>query len=348
MKLSLLMTCLVALGAAADPCEDLYLEGVDLVSVGRHDQAAEKFQQAVEGFPDGQYAPSALLMWADTERKRGEDERAAELYGQLARQYPTHRLARTATTRRQVLEERNQDDATAAYWAILESYTDRQPRESIEQMEALVAANPEHGMMVEAQCWLAGQYRLLGDDEAARWHYENALARTPQAECNLRGLQFIAVTAMDRGELDTARDAIQRMMPLGEPGREAYTHHLATLVEVRRHKRIGQVLVAGSLLAAPLLLLGLRRRRPGRRDLVVAIALGVLVAGALLATALLGGQSARAPLLVLTPCLGALAALSGLLRRTPRARWHRWAYPAAVSWLAGSVVYGALFYLDRL
>ncbi|MDP7114143.1 MAG: tetratricopeptide repeat protein [Myxococcota bacterium] len=344
---TLLMTALAAAQVPpASPGESAYLRGVDLVAAGELDQAAEHFRRALDESPDGSYAPSVLLMWGDTERQRGNHERAIELYGELLERFPTHRSARAADARKQRLVERAaMDDATATYWSILEGYDVDDASAAVEQMEQLLETHPDHPITVEVACWLGSQYRQRGEYEAAVEAYEAALTRSSEAPCNLRALEYITVSAMDRGQLPRARQALDRMKEMGGAGLAAHEHHR---VGYRREARLewsGRVLGIGALLALAAVFGSLRLRTPRPADIRVAAVWGGTVAFVGVGGAILASGSLRPFLLTLGLGLGSLVVLHGL-RKRPLPRWARWAYPPAMVWLAVFLLFGSLRTMD--
>jgi TolA-binding protein len=348
---ALLATLLLTATAAAQPTpaspgESAYLRGVDRVAAGELDQAAELFRLSLDDSPDGPYAPSVLLMWGDTERQRGNHARAIELYGELLERFPTHRSARSADSRKQRLEERAaMDEATATYWSILEGYDVDDAAAAVEQMEQLLAAHPDHPIVVEVACWLGSQYRQRGEYEAAVEAYEAALSLSSDAPCNLRALEYIAVSAMDRGQLPRARNALDRMKELGDAGLAAHDHHRVGFRREARLEWIGRVLAIGALLALAAVFGSLRLGAPRLADIRVAAAWGGTVAFVGIGGAILTSGSLRPFLLTLGLGLGALVVLHGL-RKRPLARWSRWAYPPAVAWLVIFLVFGCLRTMD--
>lgn len=340
---TLILVAWAALAAApAGPGESLYLQGVDRVARGDLQGAAERFEGSLGEAPDGRYAASALLMWADTERKRGDDQRAIELYGDLLDRFPTHRLARSAEARKELLLHRaSMDEVWAAYWAILEEYDGDEQGAAIGRMEGLLADHPDHDVGVEAHCWLGSQYRLRSDYDSAVAHYEAALESDPEAECNLRALEYIVVAARKRGELDRAGRALERMRDLGEPGLAAYEHHSGELDRARRLVRLGRILGLGALLAMAVCLAGLRTRAMDLDTIRRAAVSGGAVVLTFGGAALLGGGELRPTLLTLGFSLGSLVVLV-LLRRRPLPRWLRFTYPPSILWLTAFIVFATL------
>ncbi len=348
----LLSALLLALGPslpalAASPGESAYLRGVDKVADDELEQAAELFRLSLEESPDGPYAPSVLLMWGDTERRRGNDLRAIELYGELLERFPTHRSARSAETRKQRLERRAaMDEPTAAYWTILEEYDVDDAAPAVTRMEQLLAAHPDHPIAVDVACWLGSQYRQRGEYEAAVAAYEAALDRSEDAACNLRGLEYIAVSAMDRGQLPRARAAIERMAGMGEGGVAAHDHHTIAFRREARLEWTGRILGVGALLALVAVMGSLRLAAPRLADIRAAAARGGTVAFVGVGAAILAAGSSWRPLLLsLGLGLGSLVALHGL-RKRPLPRWSRLAYPVAMAWLVAFLIFGTLRMMD--
>ncbi len=344
---TLILVAWTALAATpAGPGEASYLAGVDRVARGELAAAAERFEGSLQEAPDGRYAASALLMWADTERKRGDDARAIELYEELLSRFPTHRTARNAEARLELLSHRAaMDEVWGEYWAILEGYHEDEQEAAIQRMERLLADHPDHDVTADAHCWLGSQYRLRSDYDGAVIHYEAALERNPQVECNLRALQYIAVTARKRGELDRAGDAVERMRGLGDPGLAAYEHHVAELDKARRLVRLGRTLGFGGLVSMLVLIAGLRTRSMDLDTVRRAALAGGIVLFTLGGAALLGGRDLRPALATLGLGLGSVVVLV-MLRKSRFSLWLRIAYVPAILWLSVFVIFATLRLFD--
>lgn len=345
-----LLTLLLLVGSADIPPrgEALYLSGVELRSAGDRDGATERFAEVVEGEPDSPFAASALLMWAEVEQDRGADETAADLYRQLLTDYPTHRLARTATTRLDALERKaTLDPIQAQYEELLAGYAERGSGETRAAVQALVSDNPDHPFVPAAECWLGYQARQATRFDESIEHYRRSLATDPTSDCARRALDHIGNVALDQGDLSTARGAFEALADHGEPGQAASAFHMANLRRAEIAQATWYVLWVGSVLAGLLLLIGLPWGEIRRRHVGTAAIVGIVVVAALFVAGAFGGSPTRMLLLPTALLLAPLAGVAGALLRLPTLRWYRIAWPIATAWLAVAAVYGTLYTLDR-
>ena len=345
-----LLTLLLVIGSvdAPAPGEALYLSGVGLRSAGDMDGAVGRFAEVVEGDPDSPFAASSLLLWAEVEQDRGADETAADLYRQLLTDYPTHRLARTATTRLDAIERRaTLDPVEARYEDLLASYSESGAYETRAGVLALVDDNAGHAIVPAAECWLGYQERQATRFDESIEHYRRSLAADPQSDCARRALDHIGNVALDQGDLSTAREAFEALADHGESGAAASSFHMANLRRAETVRTVWRVMWIGSVLAGLLLLVGLPWSDLRRRHLGTATIVGIVMAVALFVVGAFGGSPLRTLLLLTALLVAPIAGVAGALLRLPTRRWYRVGWPIATTWLVVAAVYGSLYTLDR-
>ncbi len=265
----LLLALLAAAGPhTGDAGEALYLSGVDHRAAGRLDQALERLGEVVAEHPESPFAAPALLECGRIEEQRGDRSAARAAYEDLLARYPSHRLAREATTRLEALDRGDaQDEVEARYRAILAGFDPARASDAVAEVEELVAAHPTHAVVPEAECWLASQERQVGRWDEARLHVDRAMAADPEHDCIPRSLHDMGIDALNHGHLDLAERSFAAMGAHGTFGRQGAERGLALVDEARRARRIRRAAGAGLLLAtAAALTVALPRlRRAGRR-----------------------------------------------------------------------------------
>ncbi len=346
---TLLLALLCLQASPSSGGEIVYLSALESLGEGDVAGAVEQFEEVAERFPDSPYAPAALSMWAETEEQHGDAQKARALYERLLEDYPSHRLARTASDRIATLADRAvEDGVTRRFRRIKLEYAAMEAEQAILEVEALIAVHPEHAIVPEAECWLGSQYRFMRRPQESRRHYLRALEFSPDAPCALRALDSMASDAIRQRRLGDAREAIGALEGYGAVGQEAAAVRTAELSRAFRLRRVGYALAVVALLGAGLLAAGIRWRELGGRDLGRAMIPAALALALLFLIGAFGAPPFRA--LLLWICPGALATVwalnLGYLRPAPRL--PRWIAPPAALGLVTALVYGALYFLGRL
>ena len=168
-------------------------------------EAARSFEALARRFPEGEFAPDALLEAAQlAEEKLGRPDHAAALYGEVVERYPSSRLSIRARARRDFLLANLGDGPAplAEYQDILLRFSARTPEDSRARMERLVAAHPGFPLADEGRLWLA-----RADLEAGR--FEEAMVRFEAIE---RHAGAKAIRDARKGRADAALAAGHRLL----------------------------------------------------------------------------------------------------------------------------------------
>jgi TolA-binding protein len=351
MTQALLIALLLLPAAAEAEGEGLYRRGVDQLASGQVETAVDSFREVIEQYPDDASAPGALLKWAEAEVERGDPERALELYAELQQRYPQHRLARTASDRAVILAAREQrDDVEAAYRAILESYVEHEFATSAGKIQALIATNPDHAVVPEAQCWLGRMYHVASDPTSSRAHYQAAFAASAPASppCAVRAHQDLARMALDDKNFADADEHYQALAALGDEEATAAGELSRELRTARTKDGVWQAI---QFLAA-LALLGLFWGYPWRHVHMRNVGAGLAGGGVMLVATFIIGifccPETRAMLIPLAVGLSSLALIHGIRRGLPASERHQRIYPIALVWLVLTVAIGTLYTFNRL
>jgi len=339
---------LVGASTASSRGEAVYLSGVELRSAGDLDGAVSQFNEVVEYHPQSPFAASALLLWAEIEEDRGADDIAGDLYRRLLAEHPTHRLARTATTRIEALDRRRTlGPVQADYEELLAGYADAGPQETRAAVQQLIDGNPGHTIIPSAECWLGNQARQAARFDDSIAHYRRSLDADPRSDCARRALDHIGNVALNQGDLSTARRAFESLTEHGDAGESAAAFHLANLRRAEMLRLVWCGLWIGSVTALLLLLIGLPWDQLHWGHARTALAVGATVAAAMFIAGAFGGPPARTLLLPIALLLAPITGAVGVLLRLRTRHWYRVAWPLATTWLAVAAVYGSLYTLDR-
>lgn len=349
MTQALLITLLLLPTASQPGGEGLYRHGVEQLTDGQVQAAIDSFHAVIEEFPDDPNAPGALLKWAEAEVERGDPDRALELYAELQQRYPQHRLARTASDRAVILAAREQrDDVEAAYRAILESYVEHEFATSAGKIQALIATNPDHPVVAEAECWLGRMYHVASDPASSRTHYEAAFAASASPPCAVRAHQDLARMALDEKDFADASAHYQALAALGDEEAAAAEDLRRELRSARSLDRVWQAVQFLGALA----LLGLFWGYPWRRVQMRNVGAGLAGGGTILAATFVIGifcsPETRAMLIPLAAGLSSLALIHGIRRGLPASARHQRIYPIALVWLVLTVAFATLYSFNRL
>ncbi len=344
----ILLTLLAVSGAP--PSEELYLKAMELKASGKPDEATELFQRLVEEHPDSDYAPSALVVWGEVAETKENPELAMELYRRLLEEYPEHRLARSTRTRLDIMEKRaNLDGVEGRYQELLEGYAAKGADETIVDVEALVAAHPNHHIVPRAECWLGNQYRQKARFDLSVEHYRLSLEANPDSECARRALDHMGNIALNRGDLGDARAAFESLPDHGETGAASAAYNMDKFRHVWWTTRVWQLFWIVGLAGLIALGVGFPWRQLRPKHALAVLAPAAAMGAALFLVGAFGGSSLRTLLLPVSLGMVPLAGLAGVLRMVPSDRpWHRRIWPVVILWLCLTTIYGSLFLLEWL
>lgn len=347
--MSLILLALIAV-SGVPPSEGLYLEAMEHKASGRSDEAMALFQRVVEEYPDSGYAPSALVVWGEVAESKENPELAMELYRRVLAEYPEHRLARSTRTRLNIMEDRaSLDSAEGRYQELLEGYAVKGADETIADVEALVAAHPNHHVVPRAECWLGNQYRQKAKFDLAVEHYRLSLEANPESECARRALDHMGNIALNQGDLSDARAAFESLPDHGETGAASAAYNMDKFQHVWWTTRVWQLFWVVGLAGLIAVGVGLPWRKLRPRHALAVLAPAAAMGAALFLVGAFGGSSLRTLLLPVSLGMVPLAGLAGLLRVVPSDRtWHRRAWPITIVWLCLATIYGSLFLLEWL
>lgn len=347
--MSFILLALLAV-SGVPPSEEMYLAAMELKTSGKPDEAAALFEQFLEEYPDSDYAPSALVVWGEVAETRENPELAMQLYRRLLAEYPEHRLARSTRTRLDIMEDRaNLDGPEGRYKELLEGYAARGVDETLAEVEALVAAHPNHHIVPRAECWLGNQYRQKAKFDLSVEHYRRSIEANPDSECARRALDHMGNIALNRGDLGDARAAFEGLPDHGETGAASAAYNMDKFRHVWWTTRVWQLFWIVGLAGLIAVGVGFPWRRLRPRHALAVLAPAAAMAAALFLVGAFGGSSLRTLLLPVTLGMTPLAGLAGLLRVVPSDRpWHRRAWPAVILWLCLATLYGSLFLLEWL
>jgi outer membrane protein assembly factor BamD (BamD/ComL family) len=177
-RLVLLLLLLAPLARAEEPGQKDFEAATAREGRGDYAGAAAALEKLAQEQPQSTYADDALFEAAVVaEEHLSDPARAARLYDQLAKQYPTSRLARRARTRADFLLSslKTGEAPLREYENILHEYARRPPSESLARMDKLLREHPDFALADRALYW-------MGTTEAEQQHDDRAIARFLEVE----------------------------------------------------------------------------------------------------------------------------------------------------------------------
>ena len=203
-----------------------FVRAAELMASGAHERAAEQFSAVAEDAPGDPIAADALFSAAKLfEERLGDPARALVLYQRLYQRYPDSRTALAARRRADAIASDSNRDGIAAlarFNSILQRFPENGERESVLQMEALLADYPDWAGRPRALLWLAAVDQRAGRHEQAMARYVEAIdaARASDRPYLFEAYRGAGDVALARGHFAEA-EAYYRQMPVaGDPSRQ--------------------------------------------------------------------------------------------------------------------------------
>jgi len=209
---------IAATGSSALANPDAFRAAVELETSGDFERAAAAFVALAQKAPDDDFADDALMKAARLyEERLSVPARAVELYQRVIDDYPQSRLGRRAQTRVAVLRERigpgaAHADAASEFQRIQREYPDRDPLESIADMNELIADHPDYPGRGEALLWTGSAYERHGWLTEAERAYGQAAREFTGTRLGRNALKSQGDVLLARGDFDGAEAAYRALV----------------------------------------------------------------------------------------------------------------------------------------
>ena len=254
--------CVIAGTAAAqDAAGDAFRAATKLLADGKLEQAQAAFEAVAALDPAGPWADDALAEAAGAAERRGDLTEARRLWRRVLAEHPSSRQSRRARARVAAIEEAI---GSAGEWlAVAEAHETilrasvgkSDPTPQVEELAALVEANPQYPRNHEARMWIGDAWMRLGRPGRAAEIFRDARAIATDPDDRWRAGKSHGDALALAGDLDGA-ERIYRGM-IGEGDALSDRSLAEGLDDVAKMRLQAQLILAAWVILAVVLVLGL-------------------------------------------------------------------------------------------